>query len=77
MKLRTLCAVAVLDGVTSLVRADPVVLDSAQMDAVTAGDGNPYAIADANADAIGRYAFTGTFSNDFPRRNTAPRPQRF
>ncbi|WP_413437310.1 hypothetical protein ACFDAU_12940 [Sulfuriferula sp. GW1] len=63
MKLRTLCAVAVLGGAMTVVRADPVVMGAAQMDAVTAAGANVYAIAQANA--TGRNVFTETSTNVF------------
>ena len=59
--LRNLCAVVVLDGVISVAWADPVVLEPAQMDALTAaGD---YADAGAQATATGPNAFTNTSSS--------------
>lgn len=59
--LRNLCAVVVLDGVISVAWADPVVLEPAQMDALTAA-GN-YADAVAQATATGPNAFTNTSSS--------------
>lgn len=60
MMLRALCAVAILGGAMTVVRADPVVLGPVQMDAVTAS-ANINALALANA--TGQNAFTETFSN--------------
>jgi len=64
MMLRTLCAVVVLDAVTTVAWADPVDLGPVQMDAVTAAGADAYnAYADAQTDATGENAFTGTFAN--------------
>lgn len=61
MMLRSLCGVVVLDGMMSVAWAEPVVLEPAQMDALTAaGD---YADAVAQATATGPNAFTNTSSS--------------
>ena len=59
--LGTLHAVAVLGGATTVAWANPTVLGTVQMDAVTAGGADAYAIAQANA--TGQNAFTETYSN--------------
>lgn len=53
----TLCAVMLLCGVSSAAMADPVVLEAAQMDAVTAGAD---ATAGSLALAAGAFVVTGT-----------------
>ncbi|MHB0973277.1 MAG: hypothetical protein ACYC0P_03435 [Thiobacillus sp.] len=63
MKLRTLCAVAVLGGAMTVVRADPVVLGPVQMDAITAAGAYANAQAHAEASANGLDALTQTLSN--------------